>query len=131
MIILSTKPIVQKLLIKPGEKILFINPPDGYFDIIGEIPKDVQVVDELEEDLDFIQVFVKNKSELEKHLPKVKDYVKQKGKLWISYYKLTSKHASDINRDKINEYAQSLGLKGIFMISIDENWSGLRLKKLE
>jgi hypothetical protein len=35
---------------------------------------------------------------------------------------------TDINRDTINAYAASLGLQGVAMISIDDDWSALRLK---
>jgi hypothetical protein len=36
---------------------------------------------------------------------------------------------SIIHRDSINAYAQTLGLVGVAMISIDDNWSALRLKQ--
>ncbi len=38
---------------------------------------------------------------------------------------------TDINRDSIVEYARSIGMEGVAMISIDEDWSALRLKLLE
>jgi len=46
----------------------------------------------------------------------------------VFYYKLTSKKRGDIHRDSINDYAKSLGLEGIAMISVDEDMSALRLK---
>jgi len=38
---------------------------------------------------------------------------------------------TDINRDTINAYAGSLGLQGVAMISIDDDWSALRLKLIQ
>jgi len=35
---------------------------------------------------------------------------------------------NDINRDTINTYAHTIRLEGVAMISIDEDWSALRLK---
>jgi hypothetical protein len=35
---------------------------------------------------------------------------------------------TDIHRDTINAYAQTLGLQGVAMISINDDWSALRLK---
>jgi hypothetical protein len=131
VIFLSTKPIAQKLFIKEKNKIYFVNAPENYLEKIGDLPNNVIIVKKLEKDLDVIQIFVKNKAELEDYLPKVKDFLKEKGKLWITYYKGTSKIKTDINRDSINEYALSLNLKGIFMISIDEDWSALRVKKID
>jgi hypothetical protein len=48
--------------------------------------------------------------------------------LWVTYHKGTSKVKTDIHRDMINAYAHSIGLEGVAMISIDEDWSALRLK---
>ena len=50
------------------------------------------------------------------------------GKLWVSYYKGTSKIKTDINRNNLREYAQSKGLKTVAMISINKDWSAMRLK---
>ncbi|MCS4538947.1 MAG: hypothetical protein HYY67_08835 [Thaumarchaeota archaeon] len=48
--------------------------------------------------------------------------------LWVTYRKGSSKIKSDINRDSIYEYALSVGLQGVAMIAVDENWSALRMK---
>jgi hypothetical protein len=48
----------------------------------------------------------------------------------VTYNKGTSKHKTDINRDSINAYAHSIGMEGVAMISLDEDWSALRLKIL-
>jgi hypothetical protein len=50
--------------------------------------------------------------------------------LWVSYHKGTSKVKTDINRDTINAYANSLCLQGVAIISIDDDWSALRLKRI-
>ena len=128
---MSTKSIVQKLFLKENEKAIFLNPPKDYFKKIGEIPKGVKILETVEPEMDFIQIFVKDGKELETILPQMKDKLKSKGKLWISYYKGTSKNETDINRDTINSFAASLGLKGVFIISIDDDWSALRVKKIE
>ena len=48
--------------------------------------------------------------------------------LWVTYYKSTSKFKTDIHRDSINAYSHTLGMEGVAMISIDQDWSALRLK---
>ncbi|HEY4673895.1 MAG TPA: hypothetical protein VIH03_06995 [Nitrososphaerales archaeon] len=55
-------------------------------------------------------------------------YLNQNGVLWVTYRKGSSKIKSDINRDSIYEYALSVGLQGVAMIVVDENWSALRMK---
>ena len=55
---MSDKSVAQKLLIKPGQKILLVNQPKGYKALLGEIPKDVTVLKEAAGAVDLIQVFV-------------------------------------------------------------------------
>ena len=102
---MSQKTIAQKLFIKEGNKVLFLNHPEEYLSLIGDLPKNIVFSSEAEDNLDFIQVFVKNKAELEEQLPKLKKKMSDDGKLWISYYKGTSKIKTDINRDNLREYA--------------------------
>ena len=50
---------------------------------------------------------------------------------WVAYLKQTASKATDINRDSINDYAKENGITGVAMISIDGDWSGLRMKRIE
>jgi hypothetical protein len=125
---MSDKTIAQKLMIKEGRSVLFRNAPHGYKSALGALPKNVTVVKALTQPVDLIQLFVANRRELEEQLPKLKVALKPDGILWITYHKGTSKTKTDINRDSINTYAQTIGLVGVAMISIDDDWSALRLK---
>jgi hypothetical protein len=48
--------------------------------------------------------------------------------IWVTYPKGTSAIETDINRDSIRTYAEILGLETIAIISVDSDWSALRLK---
>ena len=124
----STKSIQEKLQIKPGRSVLILNQPDSYKKLMGQIPADVTVADRKSKDIDVIQVFIESRKELESELPKLKKMVAASGMIWVTYYKGTSTNNTDINRDTISEYAESLGLEGVAMVSIDKDWSALRLK---
>jgi hypothetical protein len=125
---MSEKSIAQKLTIKPGSKFLLVNPPSGYIMQLGEMPQGVDLLHDSVSQVDAIQVFVANRVELEAQLPRLGRLLSSKGMLWVTYHKGTSKVKTDINRDTINTYAQSLGLQGVAIISIDEDWAALRLK---
>lgn len=124
------KSIAQKLFIKPGNKFLLVNPPEGYLAQVGELPQGTVVLSDSTCEVDAIQVFVGNRAELEAQLPRLKELMAPKGMLWVTYHKGTSKVKTDIHRDSINAYAHSIGLEGVAMISIDEDWSALRLKRV-
>ncbi len=125
---MSDKSVAQKLLIKTGYAVLLVNPPENYSSLLGELPPNVTIMKEAKQPADLIQAFVLSREELEHTLPGLKSLVKPKGSLWISYYKGTSKHKTDINRDSIVAYARTIGMEGVAMISLDEDWSALRLK---
>ncbi len=128
MIIRPDKTVAQKLLIKENYKVLFINEPKNYKAILGELPINVTILTKPNTSADFIQFFVTSKKELEENLNDLKSYLSPKGLLWVTYPKGTSKIKTDVNRDIIREYAKSINLEGVAMISIDDTWSALRLK---
>ena len=125
---MSEKSIAERLYIRPGNKVLLINPPEGYQAKLGALPKGALVLSSSDQPVEVIQLFVANRAELEAQLSRLKKLLTSKGMLWVSYHKGTSKVKTDINRDTINAYARSIGLIGVAMISIDEDWSALRLK---
>ena len=125
---MSEKSIVERLFIKPGNKVLLINPPEGYQIKLGALPKGATLLSSSDQPVEVIQVFVANRVELEAQLPRLKKLLIPKGMMWVTYHKGTSKVKTDINRDTINAYALTIGLMGVAIISIDEDWSALRLK---
>jgi hypothetical protein len=51
--------LIKKLGIKPGQRAVVVNPPDGYADRIGP-PQGVEVTTDLDDTFDFVQVSVDN-----------------------------------------------------------------------
>ena len=124
---MSEKSIAQKLSIKPGYKFLLINSPQGYLARMGALPERTLILSDSSCTVEVIQVFIANRAELETQLPRLKELLASKGMIWVTYHKSTSKVKTDINRDTINAYAHSIGLEGVAMILIDDDWSSLRL----
>lgn len=125
---ISDKPVVEKLLIKPGNGLLVLNAPKGYLEKLGPLPEKVTLLQEPISPVDVIQVFARDQKELEEFLKKVKPLLTDKNILWVTYLKGTSKIKTDINRDTIWKYAQTVGLKPVFLFSVDDDWSAMRLK---
>jgi hypothetical protein len=127
---MSDKSIIERLFIKPGYKFLLVDPPAGYITRLGKLPDSVILLSDSSCLVEAIQVFVANRAELETRLPQLKELMAPKSMLWVTYHKGSSKVKTDINRDTINAYAQTIGLQGVAMISIDEDWAALRLKQV-
>jgi hypothetical protein len=122
------------MLIKPGHTVLVINPPEGYLEGVGALPPGAvlataEQAPAAQAPVNVLQLFVRNRRELEQQLPVMRSLLKPAGLLWVCYTKGTSKkYKTDIHRDSINAYAASLGWSSVMIIAIDEDWSALRLK---
>lgn len=125
---MSTKTVAQKLFIKDGYDVWFINEPTDYRSILGSLPSNVRELREPSDPVDFIQFFVTSRGELSERLAELRKKLRGGGMLWVTYPKGTAKVPTDLNRDIIREYAESIGLKAVGMVSVDDTWSGLRLQ---
>ena len=127
---MSSKTIAQKLQLKPGQRFLIVNPPEGYREALGKLPSNLKILAEPQGSTDVIQVFISSRIELEKQLATLKMRLNSKGIIWVTYPKGPSKNKKEINRDSIREFALHVGLEAVAIFSIDANWSALRLKKV-
>lgn len=127
---MSSKSVAEKMYIKPGMRVGFFNAPDNLMELLGGVPDDVDIQDFKNGHLDLVLGFIENRKMLQESLINLKNAVKDNGALWLAYIKGSSSIDTDINRDSIQEFGQQLDLKGVAMISINEDWSGFRFKKI-
>jgi hypothetical protein len=76
-------------------------------------------------------VFINNKKELTGFLGQQLKNIEPDSVFWFAYPKSTSKTKTDINRDIIRETAEGYGVTAVAAISIDDTWSGLRLRPVD
>jgi len=123
----SGTPLAQKLGIKPGFHIKLINAPGNYFALFTELPGDLNFDENIPPQKDLIHFFTKQEEEYTKMLPLLKDQIKPKGIIWVSWPKKASKIITNITEDLIRNYALKIGLVDIKVCAVDETWSGLKL----
>jgi len=75
-----------------------------------------------------VQIFVKDKTNLEKLAPQAICALKPEGLLWITFPKGTSGIQKDLTRDKGWEIVQQADLKWINLISVNAAWSAFSLR---
>ncbi len=80
---------------------------------------------------DLIQFFVTSAKELRQRLPKLTSRLRSGGLLWVTYPKGSSKIDSDISRDSIYNIAVTVGLKGVAMFALDNDWSAFRFNVVD
>lgn len=123
----SQKTLAEKLGIKPGFHIAIICDPPDYKKTLGKLDASVTVDSRLKGDYDFIHFFTKSRAEYQTRFHNLKQHLKQKGMIWISWPKKASKIATDLDENIIREYALENGLVDVKVCAVDETWSGLKL----
>ncbi len=122
----SNRPLQEKLGIHPSAKVLFLNAPDNYRTLLGDLPPGIRVVEKLESGLDFIHFFTKSRAELEERFPELKQALDFNGMLWVSWPKRASKVGTDLNDNIVREIGLAGGLVDVKVSAIDQIWSGLK-----
>ena len=120
--------LARKLKLKPGQRAALIGAPDGYLKALSPLPEGVQVAEKLSGKFDWVQVFVKNKAEIDKLAPRVAKALAPEATLWISFPKGTSKIQTDLTRDKGWDALRELDLRWLTLVSVDDTWSAFALR---
>lgn len=123
----SGTPLLKKLGIKPGMKLLLINQPADYYSLL-----ETNVSDQLckkNETADFVHLFVKSNKEFETEMKKLKSVCKKNTSviIWVSWYKKSAKIPTDITEDVIRNYALKNDLVDVKVCAVSDIWSGLKL----
>lgn len=123
----SGKPLAEKLGIKEGFKIVTVNQPGNYLELIAPIPQGVTVSSHLADDVDIIHYFAQSRAGLAGDIEELIPRIKQNGMIWVSWPKKSSRMGTDLTGDGIREITLPLGLVDVKVVAVDETWSGLKL----
>ena len=123
----SGTPLVKKLGIKEGYKLLIYNQPEHYFMLFADLPEGLELLEEPgNTEVDFIHLFCTELSELKGIFKSYKKVLKKNGSLWISWPKGKSSIPTDLKRDPIRNYVLEQGLVDCKVAAVDDDWTGLK-----
>jgi hypothetical protein len=125
---MAQSPLIRKLRIQPGQRLLILNPPPGYVESLRPLPEDARIAEEAKGEVDFCHLFARNSAQLAELLPVALAACKVDGLFWVSYPKKSSKVDSDLSRDVLWELPGETGLRPVAQVSIDQTWSALRYR---
>ena len=124
---MSEKTVADKMFLKNAKSMAVLNGA-AHPGVVSQLP--AALVDSGSGPADVVLMFALNQKELEQYLPLAQERLGEKGSLWIAYLKQTASKATDINRDTINAHAKEQGITAVAIISLDGDWSALRLKRM-
>jgi hypothetical protein len=109
--------IATKLQLKEGETVRLVN-----------APKDVDLgVESTTRGADAVIVFVRNRSELDKHAKVALDHAAEDRLTWIAYPK-AGQLDTDLNRDVLWKLLDGKGVRPVRQVALDDTWSALRFR---
>lgn len=123
----SGTPLIKKLGIKAGMKILVIHAPENYFELLGTTISDQYVLHNQIPDL--IHLFAENNAVFIKEMKNILDLCKKNTSMtvWVSWYKKTAGVKSDLSENMIRDFALQHNLVDIKVCAVSNEWSGLKL----
>jgi Protein of unknown function (DUF3052) len=123
----SGTPLVKKLGIKPGSRILPLHAPANYASLIAPLPENATLVSRVTARTDIVHLFSTQRKELSATLKTLRQKLTDEGAIWVSWPKKSAKVHTDITEDTIREVALPLGFVDIKVCAVDDVWSGLKL----
>jgi hypothetical protein len=123
----SGTPLVRKLGIRPNEKIVALNAPDHYEELLDGVPEGATIVQRVTPRAAFVHLFVTERAEMAKTLSTLRTKLDDAGMVWVSWPKKAAKVPTDVTEDVIREVALPLGFVDVKVCAVDEKWSGLKL----
>ena len=124
---MSEKTVADKMFLKNAKSMAVLNGA-AHPGVVSQLP--AALVDSGSGPADVVLMFALNQKDLDQYLPIAKERLGEKGSLWIAYLKQTAAKATDINRDTIDAFAREHGITAVAIISVDGDWSALRLKQM-
>jgi hypothetical protein len=121
--------LIEKLRIKPRNRIAVLNLPEAYAGYPPKLPKEVAVLNSLQGSFDQVHLFVVSKAELDSLAPAAMKALNPGGLLWVCFPKKTTGAQTDLSRDRGWDTLGKAGLSAISLISLDKTWSAFAFRK--
>ncbi len=122
----SGTPLIQKIGIKPGHRVLLRNHPASFVKELGKFPDGAKSADRISGKANVIVYFTERAAELEKDFARLSAALVPDGMLWIGWPKKASGRPTDLTEDTVRRVGLACGLVDVKVCAIDETWSGLK-----
>ena len=122
----SGKPLVRKLGIVAGQRVVAMQAPEHYEELLHPLPEGVEIVGEPEPETALAHLFVIGRADLVRQLHRLEPCLAKNGMLWISWPKKSSKVVTDLTEDRVREVGLAAGLVDVKVCAVDAIWSALK-----
>ena len=123
----SGTPLLKKLGITEQSKLLLVNAPADYGQLLEANPADFAC--KKNEVPTIVHLFALNNKQFENEMKKLVSIIKKNNdiSIWVSWYKKSAKMNTDLTEDIIRNYALKHELVDVKVCAVSDIWSGLKL----
>lgn len=124
---MNDKTVADKLYLKTVKSLAVLNPGVNP-SIVAQLP--AEMISDEPHQADVVLLFALNQADIDRLWDHALARLADRGSLWIGFLKPSAPKATDIDRDSIDKYARARGATVVAMISMDLDWSAVRIKPM-
>jgi hypothetical protein len=122
----SGTPLPRKLGIKPGAVVALVRAPDGFDEVLGELPEGARLRRGRVAGADLVVWFVRTRRDLERDLGR---HAALEVPVWMVWPKKASGLSADLSEQVVREAGLAAGLVDYKVCAVDATWSGLLFRR--
>lgn len=120
------KTAAEKMRMGPGMSVCLLHAPEEADAFLG-MPEGTTRVAHAS-DAQFVLVFARTQAEAEERLAALAPTIDRDTLAWLAYPKGAGRAGHDVSRDTIWRFAETLGLRLVAQVALDETWSAVRIR---
>jgi hypothetical protein len=122
-------PLLKKLDIKPDLAVALVAAPEGFEDLLGELPEGATLRTRMTKETGLAIWFIRSRRELDV----TADYLGARlcggGSAWVVYPKQTGQYRVDFNLNDVRATMLEAGMVDYKVCSVDADWTGLKFTR--
>jgi lipid-binding SYLF domain-containing protein len=125
---MNEKSIADRMYLKTAKSLAVFN-GEVHPALVAQLPQGL--LEAGTEQADVVLLFAMNQNDLDKFFAAALERLGEKGSLWIAFLKPTAAKATDLTRDTVSDWVKERGVVAVANMSIDGDWSSLRVKRID
>ena len=125
----SEMDLITRLDLRVPSKVALVNPPDDFWDTLGNIPQGLDIAPPENELADTVILFARTLSELRDSIQPALGRMRLGGKIWICWPMRSSDLRSDITKDDVIAVGDANGIFRWQPARIDRIWTSFKFQR--
>jgi hypothetical protein len=122
----SGTPLPKKLGISEGHRVVLVQAPEGFEEMLAPLPPDVSFLGRAVAPVNVIVFFVRSRADLGRRFGPLAGKLAASGGLWVAWPKKASGVDTDLSESAVREVGLAHRLVDNKVCAVDDVWSGLR-----